>query len=54
MMQPARWVATLAMPTALFFHAATLDDPSVFTPTTVVFANAAQPWDCVDPKLPRR
>jgi len=32
-------------PERLYFHAATLDDPSVFQPQFVVFAEAAQPWD---------
>ena len=38
-------------PDRLYFHAATLDDPSTFAPTFAVFKDAAQPWDPVDPKL---
>ena len=36
-------------PDRLYLLAATLDDPSIFQPTFVVFAEAAQPWDPVDP-----
>ncbi len=32
-------------PDSRYFHAATLDDPSTFKPTTVVFREFAQPWD---------
>lgn len=32
-------------PERLYFHAATLDDPSVFQPRFVVFEQEAQPWD---------
>ena len=32
-------------PDSRYFHAATLDDPSTFKPTTVVFRELAQPWD---------
>ncbi|MGI9311830.1 MAG: GFA family protein [bacterium] len=45
---------TTKLPRTLFFHAATLDDPSRFKPQMVVYADAKQPWDHVDPKLPRR
>ena len=38
-------------PRSLYVHAATLDDPSIFRPETVVFRAAAQPWDHVDPDL---
>ena len=36
-----------------FFHAATLDDPARYVPETVVFESSSQPWDHVDPSLPR-
>ena len=39
------------MPERLYLHAATLDDPSIFKPTFVVFQDAAQPWDVIDPAL---
>ena len=45
---------TTSMPNTLFFHAATLDDPSVFKPDMVVFEQAAPAWDHVDPELPRK
>ncbi len=35
-----------------YFHAATLDDPSLSRPKRVLFRDAAQPWDHVDPDLP--
>ena len=31
----------------------TLDDPSWFRPEANVFAKSAQPWDCLDPAVPR-
>ena len=37
---------------ALFVHAASLDDPSQFKPTGVVYAGSAQAWDHMDPELP--
>ncbi|MGE0409198.1 MAG: GFA family protein [Amphiplicatus sp.] len=36
----------------LFFHAATLDDPSQYQPQRVVWARSRQPWDHLDPALP--
>ncbi len=38
----------------LFFHAATLDDPSSYKPQMVVHSTSRQPWDSVDSSLPRR
>ncbi|WP_269059626.1 hypothetical protein [Methylomonas sp. LL1] len=35
----------------LFFHAATLDTPTVFKPQTVFWAASHQPWDYVNPDL---
>jgi len=37
----------------IFFHAATLDDPTIFKPESVVYSNFKQPWDFVDPSLPK-
>jgi hypothetical protein len=39
-------------PELMFFHAATLDDPSQYRPQNVVWARSRQPWDHVDPALP--
>lgn len=39
-------------PTIYIIAAASLDDPSYFQPTRVVFHAAAQIWDHVDPNLP--
>jgi hypothetical protein len=36
----------------MFFHAATLDDPSQYRPQSVVWARSRQPWDHLDPALP--
>lgn len=36
----------------MFFHAATLDDPSAYQPQQVVWARSKQPWDHLDPALP--
>jgi len=41
-------------PQFLFFHAATLDNPSRFSPQFVVWSSSKQPWDHVDPNLPLR
>ena len=38
-------------PDMLFFHAASLDDPSLFTPQKIVWSTSKQPWDDVDPNL---
>ena len=39
-------------PAVLYFHAATLDDPTLFRPEAVVFSSAAQAWDHIDPDIP--
>ncbi len=39
-------------PDMFYFHAATLDDPTLFKPEFVVFSEAAQPWDHIDPDIP--
>lgn len=39
-------------PDVLIVTAASLDDPTRFTPQKVVFSASAQPWDHVDPALP--
>lgn len=44
---------TSGFPDAVFVSAGSLDDPSVFRPAMVVFASSAQPWDLIDPTLPR-
>ncbi len=42
---------TARFPDRLYLHVATLDDPSNFEPKFVVFEEAAQPWDYIDPAL---
>ena len=39
-------------PDFVFFHAATLDDPSQYRPQSVVWTRSRQPWDHLDPGLP--
>jgi len=45
---------TSMMPDMLFFHAATLDDPSQYKPHMVVHTDTAQPWDHIDPSIQRQ
>jgi len=45
---------TTKMPEVYFFHAGTMDDPSKFRPQVVVYEESKQPWDHVDPKIPRK
>ena len=44
---------TTKMPDTYFFHAATLDDPSIFVPQFVVYEEAKPPWDHVDESIAR-
>lgn len=39
-------------PDVLMITAASLDDPTRFTPQKAVFITSAQPWDYLDPTLP--
>ena len=41
------------IPEAVFVRAASLDDPSRFRPLMIIYAECAQPWDVMDPALPR-
>jgi len=41
-----------AMPGMIFIRASILDDPSVVTPSMVVYASRAPAWDVMDPALP--
>jgi hypothetical protein len=38
-------------PEMVFVHAATLDDPSGFSPQSAVWGASRQPWDYLDPAL---
>lgn len=40
-------------PDNIIIHTGSLDDPSVFAPDCVVYAECAQPWDRIDPDLQR-
>lgn len=44
---------TTKLPDMYFFHAATLDDPSVFVPQVVVYEDSKPPWDHVDRSIAR-
>ena len=44
---------TTKRPEIYFFHAATMDDPSIFKPQIVVYEESKQPWDHIDPNIPR-
>lgn len=41
------------MPALMFLRAGNLDDPSWFRPGMHVYAASAQPWDYLDPNLPK-
>jgi len=45
---------TSMMPELIMFHAATLDDPGIYQPQMVVYADSAQPWDKIDPAISRQ
>jgi hypothetical protein len=40
-------------PEMVTLRAGSLDDPSVFRPAHNIFTASAQPWDAMDPDLPR-
>lgn len=42
-----------AMPDLGMITASTLDDPSQYKPTMDIFTSSAQPWDHMDPALPK-
>ena len=41
------------VPGILALQAGSLDDPSTYRPKMDVFTSSAQPWDHMDPKLPK-
>lgn len=45
---------TAKRPDLYFFHAGTLDNPATFDPQVVVYSDSGQPWDHVDPEIPRK
>jgi len=42
------------LPEFYMFHAATLDDPSMFKPEMVVYSESKQPWDFVNPTISKK
>jgi hypothetical protein len=42
-----------ARPDLVAIRVDTLDDPSQFRPTADIFVKSAQPWDHMDPELPK-
>jgi len=47
------FAASLARPEFLGIKAASLDDPSWFAPEADVWVESAQPWDHMDPDIPK-
>src|SRR5262245_51919041 len=47
------FASSSARPEFLAIRAASLDDPSWFQPEVHMWADSAQPWDILDPDLPR-
>lgn len=46
------WSCNAAMPGLIFLRASTLDDPSLFSLQTIVWAARAPAWDPVNPGVP--
>ena len=42
-----------ALQGVLLLHAGVLDDPSLYNPQLDIFTASAQPWDHMDPSLPK-
>ncbi len=42
-----------ALPDVIGLRAGSLDDPSIYGPTVDIFTDSAQPWDCMNPDLPK-
>jgi hypothetical protein len=40
-------------PDLMVLYATSLDDPSIFKPAMDIFTSSAQPWDFMDPSLPK-
>ncbi|HTT75781.1 MAG TPA: GFA family protein [Candidatus Binataceae bacterium] len=40
-------------PDLIVLRAASLDDPSIFKPAVNIYTSSAQPWDLMDPALPK-
>jgi hypothetical protein len=40
-------------PDLMVIQAASLDDPSIFKPAMDIYTSSAQPWDHMDPALPK-
>ncbi len=40
-------------PLLVLVHAGSMDDPGLFEPAADIFASRAQPWDHMDPELPK-
>lgn len=41
------------LPGLIGIRAGTLDNPALYQPGANIFAASAQPWDCLDPNVPR-
>jgi len=49
----ALYATTSARPDFMGIRAGSLDDPSWFEPTADVWTASAQPWDVMDPRVPK-
>ncbi len=47
------YVQVSTRPDIVGLRVGTLDDPSVFRPEADIFVKSAQPWDHMDPALPK-
>lgn len=47
------FASTSSRPDSLGIRAGTLDDPSVFQPAADLWTASAQPWDVMDPAVPK-
>ena len=47
------FIRVSARPDLVGIRAGTLDDPSIFRPEADIFVKSAQPWDHMDPALPK-
>ncbi|MBT3305566.1 MAG: GFA family protein [Alphaproteobacteria bacterium] len=44
---------SIGMPGLVIIYAGSLDDPSIFAPGMDIYTDSAQPWDHMDPDLPK-
>lgn len=47
------FLVNTARPGVMVFYAGSLDDPSWYRPSRDIYVHSAQPWDLMDPALPK-